>query len=80
MRETFFTIMLVSAPVLLVSMIVGMVVSILQAATSIQEFTLTFVPKMVIVAIVIIVTMPWMFDVVKTFTINLFVQIPTLAH
>lgn len=78
MRETFFTIMLISAPVLIVSMIIGLIVSILQAATSIQEFTLTFVPKMVVVAVIIVITMPWMFDVMKSFTINLFQQIPAL--
>jgi flagellar biosynthetic protein FliQ len=78
MRETFYTIMLISAPVLIVSMIIGLIVSILQAATSIQEFTLTFVPKMVVVAIVIVITMPWMFDIMKSFTINLFQQIPAL--
>lgn len=79
MRETFYTIMLISAPVLIVSMIIGLIVSILQAATSIQEFTLTFVPKMIVVAVVIVITMPWMFDVMKTFTINLFQQIPALV-
>jgi flagellar biosynthetic protein FliQ len=78
MRETFYTIMLISAPVLIVSMIIGLIISILQAATSIQEFTLTFVPKMVVVAVIIVITMPWMFDVMKSFTINLFQQIPAL--
>jgi flagellar biosynthesis protein FliQ len=80
MRETFYTILLVSAPVLIVSMIIGLFISILQAATSIQEFTLTFVPKLIVVAVVVVVALPWMFDVVKTFTINLYQQIPALIH
>ena len=80
MRETFFTILLVSAPVLIVSMIIGLLISILQAATSIQEFTLTFVPKLILVAVVVVVALPWMFDIVRTFTISLFQQIPALVH
>ena len=43
-REAFYTTLLVAAPILLVSLVVGLVVSVVQAATSIQEFTLTFVP------------------------------------
>ncbi len=80
MRETFYTILLVSAPVLIVSMIIGLFVSILQAATSVQEFTLTFVPKLIVVAIVLVIALPWMLDVVKSFTISLFEQIPSLIR
>jgi flagellar biosynthesis protein FliQ len=77
-REAFYILLLVSAPVLLVSLIVGLAISILQAATSIQEVTLTFVPKMIVIAIVLVLTMPWMMDVLMSFTVNLFNQIPTL--
>lgn len=78
-REAFYIMLLISAPVLLLSLIVGLAVSIVQAATSIQEITLTFVPKMVVIAIVLVLTMPWMMDVMMSFTINLFHQIPTLG-
>ncbi len=77
-REAFYLMLLVSAPVLLLSLVVGLAVSIIQAATSIQEITLTFVPKMIVIAIVLVLTMPWMMDVMTSFTINLFHQIPTL--
>lgn len=77
-REAFYTMLLISTPVLLLSLIVGLVISILQAATSIQEVTLTFVPKMVVIALVIVLTLPWMMDVMTTFTINLFQQLPNL--
>jgi flagellar biosynthesis protein FliQ len=77
-RETMYTMLLISAPVLLVSLIVGLIISILQAATSIQEITLTFVPKVVVIAIVLVLTLPWMMDVLVSFTINLFSQLPTL--
>jgi flagellar biosynthesis protein FliQ len=79
-REAFYTTLLVSAPILLLSLIVGLVVSVLQAATSIQEFTLTFVPKLIVIAVVTVMTLPWMMDVMIAFTTNLFNQIPALAH
>ncbi len=77
-RETMYTMLLISSPVLLVSLIVGLIISILQAATSIQEITLTFVPKVVVIAIVLVLTLPWMMEVLVSFTINLFQQLPTL--
>jgi flagellar biosynthetic protein FliQ len=77
-RETMYTMLLISSPVLLVSLVVGLIISILQAATSIQEVTLTFVPKVIVIAIVLVLTLPWMMDVLVSFTINLFQQLPTL--
>jgi len=79
-REAFYTLMLISAPTLLVSMIIGLVISIFQAATSIQEATLTFVPKMIVMAVVIVLTLPWILDVMISFTTNLFGQIPAIGH
>jgi flagellar biosynthesis protein FliQ len=79
-REAFYTMLLVSAPVLLVSLVIGLVISVFQAATSIQEFTLTFVPKLIAVAIVVVLTLPWIIDIMVTFTINLYTQIPSLAR
>ena len=79
-REAFYTTLLVSAPVLILSLVVGLIISVFQAATSIQEFTLTFVPKLIVVAIVIVLTLPWMMDVMISFTVNLFNQIPSLVH
>jgi flagellar biosynthetic protein FliQ len=79
-REAFYTLMIISGPTLLVSLLVGLIISVFQAATSIQEVTLTFVPKMIIMAIVIVLTLPWILDVLMSFTTNLFMQIPNLAH
>jgi flagellar biosynthesis protein FliQ len=79
-RETFYTTLLVSAPMLLLSLVVGLLISIFQAATSIQEFTLTFVPKIIAVAVVTVLTLPWMMDVLISFTTNLFNQIPGLGR
>jgi flagellar biosynthetic protein FliQ len=79
-REAFYTTLLISAPILVSSLVVGLLISVFQAATSIQEFTLTFVPKVVVAAIVLILTLPWMIEVLLSFTINLFSQIPTLGR
>jgi flagellar biosynthesis protein FliQ len=79
-REAFYTLILVSSPVLLVSMVVGLVISIFQAATSIQEFTLTFVPKLIVIAMVLVIALPWMMETMLSFTIALFNQIPMLVH
>jgi flagellar biosynthesis protein FliQ len=79
-REAFYTTLLVSAPMLLLSLVVGLLISIVQAATSIQEITLTFVPKIIIVAVVAVLTLPWMMELMISFTMNVFNQIPALGH
>ncbi len=78
-REAFYTTMLVSAPVLITSLLVGFVISVLQSATSIQEFTLSFVPKLIAIAVVLVLALPWMINVMTTFTTGLFQQIPALV-
>lgn len=59
-------------PILLISLVVGMAVGIFQAATSIQEMTLTFIPKIIVVALVILIFMPWYAKIVIEYTQNLF--------
>jgi flagellar biosynthetic protein FliQ len=68
-----------SLPFLAASLIIGLVVSILQAATQIQEITLTFVPKMVATGVVLVIAGPWMLDRVTSYTTQLFVEIPQLV-
>lgn len=60
------------APIMIFSLIVGLAVAIFQAATSIQEMTLTFIPKIVIAALVILIFMPWHVKVIVSFTRELF--------
>ena len=79
-REALYTALLVSSPLLIVSLVVGLLISVLQAATSIQEITLTFVPKLIVIAIVAVLTLPWMIDVIVSFTTGLFNNIPALGH
>ena len=79
-REAFYTLFLISAPALFVSLFIGLLISIFQAATSIQEPTLTFVPKMIVMATVIVLTLPWVLDIMVSFTANLFAEIPTIGR
>ena len=78
--EVFKTILMASGPVLVVSMLVGLVVSLFQALTQIQEFTLTFVPKIIAVFLCIFLLMPWMARVLIAFTTNLFEKIPVYVR
>ncbi|NTW58590.1 MAG: flagellar biosynthesis protein FliQ [Nitrospirae bacterium] len=74
--EVFKTVLLVSGPVLLVSLVVGLVISLFQAVTQIQEFTLTFVPKVIAVFITMFLFFPWIVRILMTFTTDLFNKIP----
>ncbi|MBI4570176.1 MAG: flagellar biosynthesis protein FliQ [Planctomycetes bacterium] len=65
-------------PLLAVGLIVGVIVSILQAATSLQEQTLTFVPKMAAVAIVLIYIFPWLVNRLSEYMVQLFDKLPAL--
>jgi flagellar biosynthetic protein FliQ len=66
-REAVFTMLKVATPIMIVGLIVGLVVSLFQALTSIQEMTLTFVPKILIVFTSLLILLPYMFDVMQHF-------------
>jgi flagellar biosynthetic protein FliQ len=72
------TAILLSAPMLLSGLAVGILVSMFQAATQINEMTLTFIPKLIIVVVVLMAAGPWMLRVIMNFTITLFENIPEL--
>jgi len=80
MRGGLVEILVLSAPVLLVAMAVGLVVSILQATTSIQEQTLTFVPKIAAIMLVLAALGGWMFSHLAQYTRDLFAMIPQMAR
>jgi flagellar biosynthetic protein FliQ len=69
----------VSAPLLLVSLVVGAVIGILMAATQIQEFTLTFVPKLLALAAVLLIAGPWMLRSLTAFALMIFHKLPSVA-
>ena len=68
----------VAAPILITSLTIGFAVSLLQSVTQIQEFTLTFVPKLLGVALVLVVAGNWMLIELQTFTKSLFEMVPEL--
>ncbi len=67
---------LVSAPMLGIGLVIGVAVSIFQAVTSIQEMTLSFIPKILGVMVAIVVFFPWMMQVLLSFTADIFINIP----
>ena len=79
-RRTFETILLLAAPLLLFSLVVGLAISIFQAVTSINEQTLTFVPKIVAVMVAIIIFFPWMMTYMCDFTREIFALIPQMRQ
>lgn len=79
MQGSIFEIFILSAPVLAVALVVGLIIAIFQATTSIQEQTLTFLPKMLAMLAVLALLGGWMFAQLRGYTINLFNLIPSLA-
>lgn len=80
LTEVFYTTLIILLPILGVSLIVGIIISIFQAATSIQEMTLTFVPKIIVTAIAIILLLPWIIDKLVSFTLNIFNMFNTVIR
>lgn len=79
-QEALKTTFMLSAPFLVTTLVAGLIISIFQALTQINEATLTFVPKMVVVALVIVLAGPWMLDVMKGFTFQLFTNLPSYVR
>ncbi len=71
--------LLVSAPLLLSALAVGLVVSIFQAATQINEMTLSFIPKLLVMFVMLVVAGPWMLNLLMDYTRRLFTSIPGLV-
>ncbi len=78
--QTFKLALMLSLPMLLVGLIAGLMVSIFQATTQINEMTLSFVPKILLVVIVIIFAMPWMMEEMIDFTTMIINKIPTFLR
>jgi flagellar biosynthetic protein FliQ len=75
-REAIEVTLLVSAPMLIAALVIGVLISLFQAMTQIQEFTLSFAPKIVAVFLVLILFSPWMLGVIMDFTSRLWGNIP----
>lgn len=77
-REALEVALMVAAPMFLAALVTGLTVSILQAATQINEMTLSFVPKLVVMFLTIIIAGPWMLTMLTDYIRRLFEAIPTL--
>jgi len=75
-EQSIFTIILISAPLLLIALGVGLLVSVFQAMTQIQEQTLAFIPKILAVFLALVFFGPWMLTILLDYTRNLFEQLP----
>ena len=79
-QQALQVMLMVSAPMLLAALLTGLLVSIFQAATSINEQTLTFIPKLVVMFVVMILAGPWMLDLMTNYVTRLYSSIPELIR
>ena len=79
-REAMQVAFLLAAPPLVTALVVGLVVSIFQAVTQIQEMTLAIIPKMVAILIALIVAFPWLLETLTVYTTTVFRSIPTVLR
>lgn len=80
MNDMLWSAALVAGPVMLSTLLVGIVISVFQVATQIQELTLSYVPKILVAGIVLIILGPWMVAQLTTFARDLYLTIPSLAN
>ncbi len=73
-RQTLYTALQVSSPILLIAMIIGFTISVFQSVTQINEMTLTFVPKIIIFAFVVSIAFPWILKTVSKFALDILVN------
>ncbi len=76
-RRSILVALQLSMPILLLSLVVGVIVSLFQAVTQIQEQTLTFVPKIIVLVLALVILGPWMLHTIVGFTAGLFASLPT---
>jgi len=79
-KEALNLVIWLSLPMLAVSLVIGIVISLFQAVTQIQEMTLTFVPKIIAVFITTAIAAPWLTETMISFTRHLFQGIPAMIH
>ncbi len=79
-REAMLTAFLLAAPPIITALVVGLVISIFQAVTQIQEMTLAIVPKMVAVLIALVVAYPWLLETLTRYTTQIFQTIPSVVR
>ena len=80
LRQGVLQVLMIASPLLLSALTVGLIIAILQATTSIQEQTLTFVPKIFAILLMLAFLGGWMFSSMREYTTHLFLQIPSMAR
>ncbi len=79
-KDALFMVLLISGPLLIIDLAVGLIISVFQAVTQIHEMTLSFVPKILAVFGLLVFLLPWMIIQLCDYTIRLFNMIPTIIH
>ena len=79
-RQAVETVLLTAAPMLIAAMVIGLLISIFQAATQINEQTMTFIPKIVAVFVTLLIFGPWIIELLVTFTTGILAQIATICR
>ena len=79
-RHALLLTLMISAPMLIFGLVVGLVISVFQAVTQIHEMTLTFIPKIVAVVAAVVIFLPWMLSKMVGFTTEILVSIPQIAQ
>ncbi|WP_153099123.1 flagellar biosynthesis protein FliQ [Paraburkholderia hayleyella] len=79
-HEAMYVALLLAAPLLLVALVVGLVVSLFQAATQINETTLSFIPKLLALAVTMVLAGPWMLSTMLDYMRHMFTSVPGFAH
>ena len=78
-KQAIYVLLLVSAPVLLAALVTGLLVSIFQAATQINEATLSFIPKLIVMFLTLVFSGPWMIEIMTDYMRRLFESIPQIV-
>ncbi|MFT7497416.1 MAG: flagellar biosynthetic protein FliQ [Urechidicola sp.] len=77
-QKTLYLIALIAAPMLLSALAIGLLIGMFQAATSINEQTLSFIPKLMVLLVSILIAGPWMLNLLVNFSLQLYLDIPSL--
>lgn len=80
LQRALSMVLTIAGPLLLVALVVGLIVSLLQAVTQVQEQSLTFIPKLVAVGVVFLIALPWMMQMMVQFAVETFRTLPMVAR
>ena len=79
-KDALWTTVMLASPLLIAALVVGIIISIIQAVTQINEATLTFIPKMLAIVVTLVILAPWMTQIITAYTTELFTSFPTIIR